>query len=47
MPIRICTFVVGLALSSAVAAQTFAVLSLVGYAMSIIQAGHSIGSNRC
>ena len=42
----ICTFVFGLVLSGAVAAQAFAALSLVGYEMSIIQAGHSTGTSR-
>ncbi len=45
MPI-ICAFLLALTLSGCVAAQTFAALSLVGYEMSIIQAGYSTGSSR-
>jgi acetoin utilization deacetylase AcuC-like enzyme len=47
MPVRtICAFVFTLTLSGAAAAQPFAALSLVGYEMTIIQAGHSTGSSR-
>ena len=47
MPMRmLCVFVLTMASSGLVAAQNFAALSLVGYEMSIIQAGHSTGSSR-
>ena len=42
----LCSFVFTITLSAAATAQTFAALSLVGYQMSIIQAGHSTGTAR-
>ena len=41
-----CTFVLTLTFSAVAAAHTYAVMSLVGYEMSIIQASPSTGSNR-